>query len=168
MTKWATPLALTRGLLIGLCLCWLSYTSLEGTERDPSQDQTQRQDVVEAIRLAAEEGDASAQFNLGVMYANGEGVPQDYAEAVRWYRLATDQGHSSAQGGLGFMYANGRGVPRDYVAAHMWFNLAGAQSSGDQRDEVVKARDGVEAKMTPEQIAEAQRLAREWKPTVEP
>ena len=66
------------------------------------------------------------------------------------------------------MYANGRGVPRDYVAAHMWFNLAGAQSSGDQRDEVAKARDGVEAKMTPEQIAEAQRLAREWKPTVEP
>ena len=66
MTKWATPLALTRGLLIGLCLCWLSYTSLEGTERDPSQDQTRTQDGVEAIRLAAEEGHASAQYNLGV------------------------------------------------------------------------------------------------------
>lgn len=50
----------------------------------------------------------------------------------------------------------------------MWFKLAGAQSSGDERDDVVKARDVVEAKMTPEQIAEAQRLAREWKPTVEP
>ena len=92
MTKWATPLALTRGLLVGLCLCWLSYTSLEGTERDPSQDQTQTQDVVEAIRLAAKQGDTEAQFNLGIRYASGEGVPQDYAEAGRWFRLAAEQG----------------------------------------------------------------------------
>ena len=59
------------------------------------------------------------------------------------------------------MYANGRGIPQDYVAAHMWFNLVAAWLVTDERDEVVKARDGVEAKMTPEQIAEAQRLARE-------
>ena len=71
MTKWAAPLALTRGLLSGLCLCWRSYTSLEGTERGPSQDRTLTPDVVEAIRLGAEEGDASAQFTLGQLYHEG-------------------------------------------------------------------------------------------------
>ena len=168
MTKWATPLALTRGLLSGLCLCWLSYTSLEGTERGPSPDRTLTPDVVEAIRLAAEQGYADGQYNLGVMYDRGEGVPQDDAEAVRWYRLAAEQGYAEVQFNLGVRYTNGRGVPQDYVVAHMWFNLAGAQSSGDARAALVKGRDAVEAKMTPEQIAEAQRLAREWKPTVEP
>ncbi len=66
------------------------------------------------------------------------------------------------------MYANGEGVPQDYVAAHMWLTLAGAQSSGDDREAYVQARKAVAALMTSEQIAEAQRLAREWKPTVEP
>ena len=89
------------------------------------------------------------------MYVRGEGVPQDYAEAMRWYRLAADQGHAVGQGGLGVMYANGRGVPQDYVVAHMWYNLAGAQSSSAARATLVKGRDAVEAKMTSEQIAEA-------------
>ena len=100
------------------------------------------------------------------MYASGRGILEDDAEAVRWYRLAADQGHGVAQGGLGFMYANGRGVPQDYVVAHMWYNLAGAQSSSDERDILVKAQDALGAEMTPEQIAEAQRLAREWKSVV--
>ncbi len=62
----------------------------------------------------------------------------------------------------------GGGVPQDRVAAHMWLDLAAAQSSGFEWDFSVKLRDDVAAGMTPEQIAEAQRLAREWKPTVEP
>ena len=82
-TRWAAPLALTRVLLVGLCVCWPSYTSAESTQRDPSQDQTQTQDAVEAIRLAAEQGDAVAQFNLGLMYTYGRGVLQHYAEALR-------------------------------------------------------------------------------------
>ncbi len=168
MTKWAASLALTRGLLVGLCVCWPSYTSAEGTERDPSQDQTQTADAVEATRLAAEQGDAGAQYTLGVMYGNGRGVPRDQTEAVRWYRLAADQRDARAQYNLGFMYATGVGVPQDDVAAHMWFDLAGARSSGDERDTYVGARDSVATRMTPEQIAEARRLAREWKPTVEP
>ena len=64
-------------------------------------------------RLAAEQGDASAQYNLGGMYANGEGVLKDEAEAVRWYRMAANQGNASAQYNLGAMYANGRGVLKD-------------------------------------------------------
>ena len=59
----------------------------------------------EATRHAAEQGDADAQFNLGVAYATGRGVPQDDAETVRWYRLAAEQGNASAQANLGFMYA---------------------------------------------------------------
>src|SRR5436189_4366262 len=64
------------------------------------------------IRPLADRGDALAQSDLGIMYANGLGVPQDYAEALRWYRLAADQKHANAQSDLGIMYANGLGVPQ--------------------------------------------------------
>ena len=75
-----------------------------------------RRDDAEAVRwyrLAAEQGDASAQLDLGVMYATGEGVPQDAAEAVRWFRLAAEQGDASAQFNLGVRYDTGEGVPQD-------------------------------------------------------
>ncbi len=127
MTKWPASLALTRGLLVGLCVCWPSYTSAQGTERDPGRDQTQTQDAVEAVRLGAEQGNASAQFNLGRMYSNGEGVPQDDAEAVRWYRRAAEQGHVDAQFVLGVMYGIGRGVPQDETEAVWWYRLAADQ-----------------------------------------
>ena len=113
-------------------------------------------------------GDAGAQFNLGLMYADGEGVTQDDIEAVRWLRLAADQGHATAQHNLGVMYQNSRGVPQDYVEALMWFNLAAAPASGYDRDMSLKGRDALAERMTPEQIAEAQRRAREWQPTPEP
>jgi len=95
------------------------------------------------------------------MYAYGQGVPQNYKEAARWFRLAADQGDAVAQFFLGLSYANGSGVPQDYVQSHMWFNLAGAGGEPN----AAKARDSVAQKMTSAQIAEAQRLAREWKPT---
>ena len=69
---------------------------------------------------------------------------------------------------LGGMYWIGHGVPQDRVAAHMWLSLAAAQVSTANRDTYVEARDAAAEEMPPEQIAEAQRLAREWKPTVEP
>ena len=120
-------------------------------------------DYATAMRLwrpLAEQGDASAQYNLGFMYDNSQGVTQDYATAMSWYRKAADQGFADAQNNLGFMYANGQGVPQDYVQAHMWWNLAAAKGDAD----AIKNRDKVVAKMTPAQIAEAQKLAREWKP----
>ena len=114
---------------------------------------------------AVEQGDASAQNNLGLMYSKGQGVPQDYGEAVRWYRKAAEQGRASAQNNLGLMYDTGQGVPQDYVAAHMWYNLSAAGSPpGEDRDRAVENRDIVAKRMTPAQIAEAQRLARDWKP----
>ena len=128
------------------------------------------QDYVQAVywyRKAADQGDAYAQFNLGFMYDTGEGVPQDYAAAMSWYRKAADQGYAPAQSNLGFMYVRGEGVPQDYVQAHMWLNLAAsrfAASEKENRDLAIKNRDIVAAKMTPAQIAEAQKLAREWTP----
>jgi TPR repeat protein len=113
--------------------------------------------AVKWYQLAAKQGNAGAQFNLGVVYANGQGVAQDYKTAVKWYRLAAEQRHAFAQYNLGQMYDNGRGVPQDNVYAHMWGTLAAEQ--GDKRG--AKFRDFVAKKMTPAQIAEAQKLARE-------
>jgi TPR repeat protein len=79
---------------------------------------------------------------------------------VRWFGLAAEQGDASAQFNLGVEYSKGQGVPQDYIQAHMWFNLAGASGYADG----LKNRDIVARMMTPDQIAEAQRLAREWKP----
>ena len=119
------------------------------------------------VRPLADQGLSSAQYNLGVMYAHGEGPPQDYAEAAKWYRKAAEQGHPPAQYNLGLMCAEGRGVPQDQVHAHKWFNLAFARfpaSDSERRDSALKNRDIIAAKMTPAQIAEAERLAREWNP----
>ena len=81
----------------------------------------------EATRTRANAGDAVAQFNLGVMYHNGEGVPQDAVEAVAWYRQAAEQGHAGGQVNLGVMYRNGRGVPQDNVEAAAWYRQAAEQ-----------------------------------------
>jgi TPR repeat protein len=94
------------------------------------------------------------------MYVNGQGVPQDYAEALKWYHLASDQGYADAQFSLGGMYADGRGAPRDYVLAHMWLNLSAAH--GNQR--AAEKRNTIARRMTSAQIAKAQKLAREWRP----
>jgi uncharacterized protein len=110
-------------------------------------------------RKAADRGNAGAQYNLGLIYANGWGVPQDYAAAASWYRKAADRGKAGAQYNLGLMYANGQGIPQDHVSAHMWWNLSAARGDKD----AAKNLDMVAEKMTPAQIAEAQRLAREWK-----
>jgi TPR repeat protein len=117
-------------------------------------------EAVRWFRLAAEQGSDAAQSNLALAYYEGRGVPQDYKEAVRWYGLAAEQGNASSQNDLGTMYYQGKGVPQDYVQAHMWFNLAGANGNANG----VKNRDIVASKMAPGQIAEAQRLAREWMP----
>ena len=127
------------------------------------------QDFAQAViwySEAAYQGDPDAQSNLGAMYANGWGVPQDYAQAVVWYRQAGERWNAGAQRNLGLMYEHAQGVPQDYVSAHMWLNLAAESRATDPavRDQAVKERDMLAAKMTPAQIAEAQRLANEWKP----
>ena len=126
-----------------------------------------RGDYATALRLwrpLAEQGDANAQFDLGGLYEKGEGVPKDYVEAAKWLRLAAEQGNFVYEFNLGLTYYDGKGVPQDCVLAHMWFNLAATQGY----DLAIQMRDSVAAKMTADQIAEAQRMAREWKPTTQP
>ena len=123
-------------------------------------------DYATALRLfrsLAEQGDATAQEHLGVMYENGLGVPEDYAEAAHWFRRAADQGLKTAQWFLGTMYQTGYGVQQDYVQAHMWYNLSASQGWGAAAEN----RTMLERAMTPAQVAEAQKLAREWKPKPE-
>ena len=123
------------------------------------------QDHVEAFawyRLAGAHGLVRAQYRLGAIYESGSGVPQDYVEAVTWYRRAAEQGDARAQYNLGLMYAEGKGVPQDDIEAHMWLNLAASRLTGAQRERTVTARDDVAARMTPADLSEAQRRAREW------
>ena len=106
----------------------------------------------------AENGDAFAQYNLGNMYRVGHGLWENDKTAVKWYTLAAEQGYASAQYFLGWMYADGEGVIQDNVRAHMWLNIA---ASSGNKDDAPKNRVEVARFMTPTQIAEAQKLARE-------
>ena len=86
---------------------------------------------LDAFREAAEQGNSSAQFNLGLMYYNGEGVPKDDSEAIRWYRLAAENGNTEAQINLGKMYVDGEGIPKDDSEAIRWFRLAAENGNTD-------------------------------------
>jgi TPR repeat protein len=119
------------------------------------------------LRKAADNGDPNAEFTLGLAYASGDGEPQDDVQAAAWYRKAADQGQPAAQAMLGVAYYRGQGVAQDYVAAYMWVELGAAgfaKSNPKLSQESTQSRDSFAAKMTPAQIAEAQRLAAEWKP----
>ena len=109
-------------------------------------------------RVKAEQGNAVVQTVLGHAYKDGDGVLQNYKEALKWYRKAAEQGHSSAQSHLGYMYYKGQGVLQDYVMAHMYWNIAAV----DGRKSAVRGRGIVEKKMTASQIEKARNLAREW------
>ena len=110
------------------------------------------------FRLAAEQGLARAQSQLGVMYDHGEGVSEDNVEAMRWLRLAADQGNNIAQYNLGVMYANGEGVPSDLISAYMWWSLAASKGNEGARTN----SNIIAERMSREQISEAQRRAMEW------
>ena len=79
------------------------------------------------LRMAADKGVAEAQRDLGKCYYNGQGVPQDYAEAIKWYRMAADQGDVIARCCLGYCYDRGQGVPQDHAEAIKWFRTAADQ-----------------------------------------
>ena len=120
------------------------------------------QNKAEALKwyhLAAERGNDGAQFNVGVLHFAGVAVSENRIEAAKWFRRAADQGHIGAQVYLGLCYATGLGVPQDNIQAYMWLSLAAAR--GDQ--DAISNRNRVARQMTPAQIAEAQKLAVEWK-----
>ena len=226
--RWAA----LRGLLVGLCLCVPLATDARSSAHRPPQNQMESREV-EALRPAAERGDAEAQASLGVIYRFGLGVRMELAHALRWFRLAANQGHAKSQFNLGFMSEQGRGVPQDDTEAARWFRLAADQGltsaqlrlsdmywlgrgvpqdaeeaarwmriAAEQGEPVAQVRLGdmcrrgrgvprdiveaarwyylaadegsstaqfrlavIEAELSAEQIAKAQRLAREWTPT---
>ena len=104
---------------------------------------------------------AAPSPDFGVINPDGQGVAQNYVDALKQYRNAADQGDAEAMSALALMYSEGRGAPQDYVSAHVWYNLSAAR--GVRLAEA--NRDIVEQHMTTAQIAEAQKLASEWTPT---
>ena len=119
--------------ILGFSLASFHYTAWADTPAQQFQqgfEATTRGDYQTAFKLwlpLAEQGNVNAQFNLGVMYANGRGVKQDDFEAVKWFRKAEEQGDAKAQLGLGVMYANGRGVKQDDIEAVKWYRKAAEQ-----------------------------------------
>ena len=112
----------------------------------------------------AEGGDAAAQFNVGLLYYDGKGVPQNFDEARRWFQRSADQGYEKAQLNLGAMYGGGKGLRKpDFVQAYKWLSLCSA--SGDQM--CIAQRDLVAQKLKGARLTDAQRLAHEWKPKKE-
>jgi len=114
-------------------------------------------DYETAFRLMqphAEQGEPSAQHNLGLMYYTGQGIAQDDAKAAYWYGRAAEQDYAIAQYNLGLLYAKGQGVPQDYAEAYRWLDRAAANHPpGDERDRAIKNRDLAASLLTPDQLA---------------
>jgi TPR repeat protein len=116
-------------------------------------------------RPLAERGDASAQYMVGYLYAQGEGVQSSSRSAAKWYRKAADQGDPDAQLNLGLMYVNGTGVTKSYVSSYKWFALAYlTYPPGEYQENAFRNRENVATLMSAEQIEKAKRLVRRWKP----
>ncbi|MGP0075998.1 MAG: tetratricopeptide repeat protein [Bryobacteraceae bacterium] len=129
-------------------------------------DAYQKGDYVGAAkewRPLAEQGSAEAQYNMGLLYLDGHGVPQSTAEAANWFRRAAEQDYTQAQHNLGAMYGSGQGVKRDYIQAYKWLNLCAAKGNAG----CVTQRDLIAKKLKPAQVTEAQRLATDFKPQKE-
>lgn len=114
-------------------------------------------------RPLAEKGVAAAQFNLGLMYYDGHGVPLDFVQAAEWFTKAAEQDYGKAQYDLGAMYGVGKGVKRDYVQAYKWLNICAAK--GDAR--CAEQRDLVGQKLKGPQLTAAQRLSSAFTPKKE-
>jgi uncharacterized protein len=146
------------GLLSVVVLTALLFTGLFASHTNAEPMPNADENVEQKIRIKAEQGDAEAQNNLGVLYASGRGAAKDDKQATFCYRKAADQGEAMAQFNLGRMYFNGTGVPKDYVQAYLWTNLAAAQ----ELKQVVNMRDSLVKALTSSQIEAGQKLASKW------
>jgi hypothetical protein len=134
--------------------------SQQAATTSPAPQKPYRERLLERAR----NGSADAQFDLAKNYETGRiGLPKDFAQAQYWYRKAADQGDPYAEASLGILFNFGKGVPRDYEQAYMWYERAAMHAQGGNKDSIVEMRDGIAENLTPQQIAEAKRLAKEWK-----
>jgi TPR repeat protein len=150
-------------LLLAGSLLSVSPVGADG-EWDQAKTAHERGDYaaeVAIVRPLAEKGYAFAQFNLGVLYDRGQGLPQDDALAKQWYQKAAEQGLPQAQVNLAIMYEEGQGMPVDPVRAYFWYALADSQGDG----QAPQALQDIAKKMTPAQVADAERQVKEFKAT---
>ena len=149
------PIALVLFIICLVVPAWADFQA--------GMDAYNRRDFATALREwqpLADQGDARAQFSFGLLHENGDGVPRDYTKARQWYEKAAAQGEAKAQLYLGLQSSFGQGVPMDLVEAYMWYSLA----AGNGNAHAPGYRDDLARQMTPAQIREAQKRAREWKP----
>ncbi len=153
------PAAMNGEAASQLMLGWLYGNGL-GVSRNYVQ-------AAKWYRKSAIQGDSDAQFNLGYLYAGGLGVSEDNAQAVKWFRKSANQNNIQAQSNLGLLYGLGKGVSRNYIKSYAWFTIA-IQSGKNNQDKTIKkisnSREFIAKYMTPAQISEAKRIAREWNP----
>jgi len=129
------------------------YLRGEGVDRDDKL-------AARWLRRAAKQGLAASQLLLGSLYSSGRGIERDDEKAVAWYRAAANQGDPKGQAALAIMLHAGRGVVRDDVAAYMWLMVSEANSGRSTQEQ----RELLATELLPEQVAEAERRAAEWKP----
>jgi TPR repeat protein len=135
---------------------WSAYQTKAAN--DAKENEVKLCEEARDCRMRAERGDARAQSRLAFMYSHGRGVPQDYAEALRWRRKAADQGDASGQSGLGYMYSHGQGVAQDYAEALRWYHMAAEQGYADAQVSIgIMYKDGLGV---PQDYAEAIRWYR--------
>jgi hypothetical protein len=160
-TVWNRSIALRLPIALVLSIVCLAMPAW--ADFKAGMDAYSRGDYATALREwrpLAEQGNASAQFSLGLSYENGDGVPRDYTKARQWYEKAAAQGDAKSQLYLGLQSVFGQGGPVDLAQAHMWYSLA----AGNGHAGAAVYRDELARQMTPAQIAEAHKRAREWKP----
>ena len=182
MPKRIAALLITAGLSFGAAGCSGDYKPGAGAAQviavygapvllpialiDSAAKERKAREAAEKLRADAENGDPKAEYEIGDRYWTGRGVPQDFSEAATWYRKSAEQGFADAQISLGFAYQSGQGIAQDKVQADTWYIIAASieKSPAETIDLAIRHRDYIEPNMTPQQIAEARRRAREWKP----
>jgi TonB family protein len=148
------PTAFGAGLLLGLSL---AYAAADLAAARSAYERGEFATALAQFRTLAEQGSAEAAFQLGLMNANGEGVTQNHAEAVRWYRKAAGKGNADAQRSLGMCFATGQGVEKDVLQAAVWLNLASSQ----QDPLAQRLRQKLDVELTPTQASQAAQIARQ-------
>jgi uncharacterized protein len=155
-----------RSLFCFLSLSLATISISSATDFAAGLEAYQKGDFVTAAREwrpIAEQGDPAVQFNLGLLYLDGQGVPMDVDQAVKWFSRSAEQDYDKAQLNLGALYSVGKGVKRDYVQAYKWLNICASKGNA----KCVAQRDLVAKKLNGSKLASAQHLASEWSPKKE-
>lgn len=150
---------ITTFLISALLIFHSAYAALTIADGDKAYANKNYSEAIIIYKQLALKGDVKGQYYYGYMNKMGQGTIQDYAEAVKWFKLAAEQGDAFSQFSLGQMYRDGYGITKDLIKAHMWYNLSANEAPHNEATAMI--RDRLAEEMTQQQIAEAQKLARE-------